>query len=207
MWGGSSDATPSTSSGGVQQENARVTAEAEGAQVEPEGNEEGGPSHKCQVCEQTFARKTSLLSHQLTHSCERPHECSECGKKFARKSYLTRHLHTHAESRPVTAEAEGAQVEPEGNEEGGPSHKCQVCEETFARKTSLLSHQLTLPGGHVVKMNEGWDASWGFEGGNQKRPDATQAPGVRSGYSGNLDVFLEHFDCFVALNNLAYFIQ
>ncbi|NXS28112.1 ZN486 protein, partial [Pomatostomus ruficeps] len=66
--------------------------------------------YKCEECDKSFTRSSSLICHQMIHSgerpykcpeCgkshrrihtgERPYECSECGKSFSDSSNLTRH--------------------------------------------------------------------------------------------------------------------
>lgn len=35
----------------------------------------GEKSHKCDICEKSFARKGSLNEHMLVHTGEKPHTC------------------------------------------------------------------------------------------------------------------------------------
>ena len=60
----------------------------------------GDKPHACPHCDTRFARSSYLKSHILTHTGERPHVCSYCGKGFAKPFYLTVHIRTHTGEKP-----------------------------------------------------------------------------------------------------------
>ncbi|KAI7821825.1 hypothetical protein BX661DRAFT_124409, partial [Kickxella alabastrina] len=49
--------------------------------------------HPCGICGRSFARPSSLSSHVLTHSGEKPYDCPayKCGKSFSVLSNMRRH--------------------------------------------------------------------------------------------------------------------
>lgn len=47
---------------------------------------------KCEVCGKSFAVKSSLKLHKLTHRKEPPCSCDECGRAFIRQDCLLRHM-------------------------------------------------------------------------------------------------------------------
>eukprot|EP00088_Acartia_fossae_P049554 TRINITY_DN5466_c0_g1_i2.p1 TRINITY_DN5466_c0_g1~~TRINITY_DN5466_c0_g1_i2.p1 ORF type:complete len:334 (+),score=76.97 TRINITY_DN5466_c0_g1_i2:107-1108(+) len=46
----------------------------------------------CEVCNQIFKQKRSLLEHKSIHTNEKPFSCTGCGQRFRLKRYLTAHL-------------------------------------------------------------------------------------------------------------------
>lgn len=46
----------------------------------------------CDVCHKSFAARSSLKLHKLTHRKEQPCSCEECGRAFIRQDCLLRHM-------------------------------------------------------------------------------------------------------------------
>ncbi|XP_075731813.1 uncharacterized protein LOC142774735 isoform X1 [Rhipicephalus microplus] len=76
----------------------------------------GERRHKCQVCDKSFQKESTLKRHWRTHTGEKPHHCFICQKSFSEKRNLTDHMLTHTGERP---------------------HHCNVCDKTFAQKKAL----------------------------------------------------------------------
>eukprot|EP00062_Callorhinchus_milii_P009786 gi/632953940/ref/XP_007892695.1/ PREDICTED: GDNF-inducible zinc finger protein 1 [Callorhinchus milii] len=76
----------------------------------------------CEICNQTFANRCNLKSHQMhVHSEELRFPCTLCGKRFKRKKYVKRHnLKVH---------------------EGGERHLCLQCGKGLSSKTALRVHE------------------------------------------------------------------
>ncbi|XP_049641422.1 zinc finger protein 300-like isoform X2 [Suncus etruscus] len=56
---------------------------------------------------QGFSDGSNLITHQLTHTREKPHVCRECGCSFSEKSSLSRHQRTHTGRNLMFAESVG----------------------------------------------------------------------------------------------------
>ncbi|XP_060040953.1 histone-lysine N-methyltransferase PRDM7 [Erinaceus europaeus] len=85
----------------------------------------GEKPHVCKECGRGFSEKSSLIAHQRTHTGEKPHVCRECGRGFSEKSSLIAHQRTHTGEKP---------------------HVCRECGRGFSRKSGLIRHQRTHTG-------------------------------------------------------------
>lgn len=56
----------------------------------------------CDVCGKRFAKQSSLTTHMVVHSEERPFSCGECGKSFKLKIRLQLHIQSHKNVRPYS---------------------------------------------------------------------------------------------------------
>ena len=77
------------------------------------------PAYECSVCGRKFASKSSLSSHQVVHSDERPYLCMSCGRAFKTVADLRVHVRTHSEDRPF---------------------RCEVCGKSFRRSSGRAEH-------------------------------------------------------------------
>lgn len=109
----------------------------------------GGPRHKCNVCDCQFGRladlkyhlknhekigqkfqcefcplqlstKATLRIHRKTHTSLKPYECEYCEKKFLKPGCLRRHIMTHTGERPFG---------------------CNICFQKFSRNHLLTDHK------------------------------------------------------------------
>ena len=46
----------------------------------------------CEVCNQIFKQRRSLLEHKSIHTNEKPFSCTGCGQRFRLKRYLATHI-------------------------------------------------------------------------------------------------------------------
>ncbi|KAJ9596449.1 hypothetical protein L9F63_012533 [Diploptera punctata] len=88
--------------------------------------------HICNICGDTFERKSDLGNHIVCHQVDRPHACRICGNLFLRKADLQNHMVCHQVERP---------------------HRCAICGADFQRPSSLTNHMKIhtyLPGRALV---------------------------------------------------------
>nr|XP_026491850.1 uncharacterized protein LOC113397645 [Vanessa tameamea] len=72
------------------------------------------------VCNKTFNRVSTLISHRKTHSDEKPYKCHICPKGFHQKGNLRNHLFTHTNERP---------------------YRCNICMKGFNQQSNLVCHK------------------------------------------------------------------
>ncbi|KAM5330131.1 histone-lysine N-methyltransferase PRDM9-like [Glossophaga mutica] len=90
-----------------------------------QGTHSGEKPHVCRECGRGFTRKSYLITHHRIHSGEKPYVCRECGRGFTCKSHLIIHQRTHSGEKP---------------------HVCRECGRGFTCKSGLIIHQRTHSG-------------------------------------------------------------
>ncbi|KAK9768084.1 hypothetical protein K7432_001580 [Basidiobolus ranarum] len=95
----------------LQNINSSTLCEANCANVGSQScsSNRGQTEYICTIsgCSKTFRRKHSLLSHQRTHSDDKPFPCEFCSRPFARKHDMLRHRRMHTGQKPYPCEACG----------------------------------------------------------------------------------------------------
>ncbi|XP_012565572.2 zinc finger protein GFI1 homolog pag-3 [Hydra vulgaris] len=89
------------------------------AQILSKRFEYNEPFYSCAECGKKFYRWTSLTTHMLIHTDEKPFQCTYCGKKFLRKSDLKKHEMMHTGVKP---------------------HQCTICGKHFSQSSNMLTH-------------------------------------------------------------------
>ena len=73
----------------------------------------------CQICEKTFASRSSLINHKRIHSAEQAYQCNICHNCFIKSSDLKIHRMIHSGEKPF---------------------QCSTCKKSFARSSGLKCH-------------------------------------------------------------------
>ncbi|XP_022209838.2 transcription factor Ouib [Drosophila obscura] len=76
----------------------------------------------CDMCGNSYPRKSTLATHMRRHRNERPYECEICRMSFHVNYQLMRHIRKHTGARP---------------------YGCPCCQRRFADRTSMVKHERT----------------------------------------------------------------
>ena len=80
---------------------------------------------KCKECGKAFFSPSALITHERSHTGEKPYECLQCGKVFLYQNSLQQHKRTHIGEKP---------------------YECKECGKAFLWRITYWKHMLTHTG-------------------------------------------------------------
>ncbi|CAL4121073.1 unnamed protein product, partial [Meganyctiphanes norvegica] len=79
---------------------------------------------QCNQCDKAFIKKRDLITHQMTHTGEKPYQCNQL-RDSSQSSHLKTHQMSHTGEKP---------------------YQCNQCDKAFSRNSNLKIHQRTHTG-------------------------------------------------------------
>ncbi|XP_077112384.1 oocyte zinc finger protein XlCOF8.4-like isoform X2 [Ranitomeya variabilis] len=118
-------------------------------------------SFSCSECGKYFTCKSHFVTHQRTHTGDRPFSCSECGKCFKWKANLDNHQRTHTGEKPFFCSECGKSftdktnlIQHQRTHTGEKPYSCSECGKYFSWKSDLVKHQRTHTGEKPFSCSE-----------------------------------------------------
>lgn len=103
--------------------------------------------YSCPLCGKQFHESSYLISHQRTHTGEKPYDCSHCGKSFNHKTNLNKHERIHTGEKPYSCSQCGKNFRQnshrsrhEGIHIRKKIFKCPECGKTFPENKEFVLH-------------------------------------------------------------------
>nr|KAF6491564.1 zinc finger protein 200 [Molossus molossus] len=103
--------------------------------------------YTCPLCGRQFNESSYLISHQRTHTGEKPYDCSHCGKSFNHKTNLNKHERIHTGEKPYSCSKCGKNFRQnshrsrhEGIHIRKKIFKCPECGKTFPENKEFVLH-------------------------------------------------------------------
>ncbi|KAB0353551.1 hypothetical protein FD755_023749 [Muntiacus reevesi] len=107
----------------------------------------------CGECGQGSKDRSSLITHERTHTRKKPYVCGECGRSFHRKSHLITDQRIHTGEKPYVCgecgqifRQKSVLITHQRIHTGEKPYVCRECGRSFSQKSALIRHQRTHTG-------------------------------------------------------------
>lgn len=102
----------------------------------------------CEVCGNSFIKKSYLDDHREAHGTEKRYKCKFCNKCFKRRTVLVKHKRIHTHPRQCVCEVCGKRFNDNGTLKTHRlllhikerKYKCMICNQSFPLKPTLDKH-------------------------------------------------------------------
>lgn len=122
-------------------------------------------TYKCDQCDKSFNKASSLARHKYEHQNIRPYGCPKCERRFKHKHHLTEHSRLHTGEKPFQCPKCLKEFSHSGSFSQHKSHRMATCKPSGAtsaraarrRRTAAAGGETTAEGNENADMEEDVD--------------------------------------------------